>query len=448
MNVVCTAYITGRVPMTAPSAKPLEIALAKAAMSGSTPNFMCAPPRQSRQPIVISSKTSSVPFFVHRCRTPSRKPGSGSMPRVDSITTAAQAYWDLVFAVRNLEVQIEAVALAERQVGSNERMAEQGILAPIEVVEARTQLATFQQNLYLAQETLTGAENTLKTLMLPDRSSLLWSQSLTPVTQPRLLVPDVTLGDAMQEALRGRPELAQIRVSGDISKTNARFFKEQTKPQVDLVASYVSAGLAGTEIVAGPNPFTGGFTGLITRLNDLSELAMLPPLPPISIGGGGGVPDILVGGFGQSLSNALDRRFPTVQVGLQISLPLRNRTAEGNYGAALAEQRRIANQQAQFEQQIESDVRNSLQSVRSAEARLAAARQERNSAEAQYESQQRQFQAGTSTVFLVLQRQTAMISARSRELRAQADLDKSIARFDRATARMLGSYNVKLDTTP
>ena len=92
MNVVCTASITGRVPMTAPSAKPLEIALAKAAMSGSTPNFMCAPPRQSRQPIVISSKTSSVPFFVHRCRTPSRKPGSGSMPRVDSITTAARFF--------------------------------------------------------------------------------------------------------------------------------------------------------------------------------------------------------------------------------------------------------------------------------------------------------------------------------------------------------------------
>src|SRR5690606_8669343 len=109
----------------------------------------------------------------------------------------------------------------------------------------------------------------------------------------------------------------------------------------------------------------------------LSQLANLPPLPPISIGGGGGVPDILVGGYGRSLSNALDRRFPTAQVGLQISLPLRNRTAEGNYGAALAEQRRVANQQAQLEQQIESDVRNSLQSVQSSQARLEAARQER-----------------------------------------------------------------------
>jgi HAE1 family hydrophobic/amphiphilic exporter-1 len=184
---------------------------------------------------------------------------------------------------------------------------------------------------------------------------------------------------------------------------------------------------------------------LIDRLNELSAIASLPPLPPISIGGGGGVPEILVGGYGRSLSNALDRRFPTAQVGLQISLPLRNRAAEGNYGAALAEQRRITNQLAQLEQQVEADVRNSLQSVQSSEDRLDAARQERHSAEAQYESQQRQFQAGTSTVFLVLQRQTAMISARSRELRAQADLDKSVARFDRATARTLSSYNVKLD---
>jgi hydrophobe/amphiphile efflux-1 (HAE1) family protein len=365
---------------------------------------------------------------------------------IDSVTQAAGAYWDLVFAVRNLEVQAEAVTLARRQVESNERMAGQGILAPIEVVEAQTQLATFEQNLYLAQEALTRAENVLKTLMLPDRSALLWSRSLLPVTQPRLLLPDTSLEQAVQEAIAKRPELAQVGISTEINRTNSRFFKEQTKPQVDLVGSYVSAGLAGTQLVSGPNPLTAGFSGLIQRINDLSDIANLPPLPPISIGGGGGVPEILVGGYGQSLSNALRRRFPTAQVGLEISLPLRNRTAEGNYGASLAEGRHIENQRAALEQAIEADVRNSLQAVQSANARLEAARQERRSAEEQYESEQRRFQAGTSTVFLVLQRQTTMISARSRELRAQADVDKAIAQFDRATARTLESYNISLNS--
>ncbi len=364
---------------------------------------------------------------------------------IDSVTQAAGAYWDLVYAVRNLQVQAEAVALARRQVGSNERMADQGILAPIDVVEAQTQLATFEQNLYLAQEALTRAENTLKTLMLPDRKAPLWGRALIPVTQPRLLIPDTPLDEAVQEALAKRPELAQVGISSDINKSNSRFYKEQTKPQVDLVGAYTSAGLAGSELVSGPNPLTAGFTGLIDRINDLSEIANLPPLPPIAIGGGGGVPDILVGGYGQSLANALRRRFPTAQVGLQISLPLRNRTAEGNYGASLAEGRQIENQRASVEQTIEADVRNSLQSVQSAEARLEAARQERRSAEEQYQSEQRRFLAGTSTVFLVLQRQTTMISARSRELRAQADVDKAVAQFDRATARTLQAYNINLD---
>ncbi len=367
---------------------------------------------------------------------------------IDAVTQGAEAYWDLVFAARNLEVQEEAVALARRQVESNERMAEQGILAPIEVVEAQTQLAAFEQNVYLAQESLTRAENALKTLMLPDRTSLLWSQSLVPVTQPRLLVPKTSLEEAVQEAIAKRPELAQAGISSEINKTNSRFFKEQTKPQVDLVASYISAGLAGSEVVSGPNPLTAGFAGLFQRINDLSDIANLPPLPPIAIGGAGGVPEILVGGYGQSLSNVLNRRFPTAQIGLEISLPFRNRTAEGDYGASLAEGRRIENQRADLEQRVEADVRNALQAVQSAEARLRAARQERRSAEDQYESEQRKFQAGTSTVFLVLQRQTAMIAARSRELRAQADLDKAIAQFDRSTARTLESYNISLNNKP
>jgi HAE1 family hydrophobic/amphiphilic exporter-1 len=268
------------------------------------------------------------------------------------------------------------------------------------------------------------------------------------MTQPRLLVPKTSLEEAVQEAIAKRPELAQVHISGEINRTNSRFFKEQTKPQVDLVGSYTSAGLAGTELVSGENPFTAGFADLFQRINDLSDIANLPPLPPISIGGGGGVPAILVGGYGQSLSNALNRRFPTAQVGLEISLPFRNRTAEGDYGAALAEGRRIENQRADLEQRIEADVRNTLQNVQSAEARLGAARRERRSAEEQYESEQRKFQAGTSTVFLVLQRQNAMIAARSRQLRVQADLDKAIAQFDRSTARTLESYNITLNNRP
>ena len=67
-------------------------------------------------------------------------------------------------------MQSEAVRLAEQQYQSNRRQAEQGILAPIDVVAAQTQVATFQQNAFAAQQALTVAENNLKPLMLPERT--------------------------------------------------------------------------------------------------------------------------------------------------------------------------------------------------------------------------------------------------------------------------------------
>src|SRR5262249_51824860 len=87
---------------------------------------------------------------------------------IEVVTQAVQAYWELDYAAHNLEVQSEAVRLAEQQYASNRRQAEQGILAPVDVVAAQTQVATFQQNLFAAQSALTQAENNLKVLMLPD----------------------------------------------------------------------------------------------------------------------------------------------------------------------------------------------------------------------------------------------------------------------------------------
>jgi HAE1 family hydrophobic/amphiphilic exporter-1 len=93
---------------------------------------------------------------------------------------------------------------------------------------------------------------------------------------------------------------------------------------------------------------------------------------------------------------------------------------------------------------IEADVRNSIQAVTSAQARLAASVVASRSAQQQYESEQRQLQAGTSTVFLVLQRQTDLISARNREVRARADAAEAIANFQRATARTIAVHNIQL----
>jgi HAE1 family hydrophobic/amphiphilic exporter-1 len=360
---------------------------------------------------------------------------------IEVIAQVEQSYWDLVFALRNLQVQIDAVKQARTQVESNQRLVEKGVLAPIDIIAASTQVTTFEQNVYTAQEAVTRAENTLKTLMLPSRTDALWSRPLTPVTPINLEAPRVPLEQAVNAALRSRPELAQLQTNSEINQIDTRFFRDQTKPQVDLVGTYTLVGLAGSLTSAGTGGGTSSNTQLRTRVNELSTLAGLPPLDTTTSGSGTVTPN-LVGGYSKSLSNLIGQDYPTYRVGVRVELPLRNRTAQANLGRSLAQGSFIQNQRAQAEQLIEADVRNATQTLRSAEARLQAAAATRASTEQQYESEQRQFRAGTTTVFLVLQRQNEVLAARGRELQAQTDLNKAIAEFQRATGNTLEANNV------
>ena len=335
---------------------------------------------------------------------------------VEIIAQVEQAYWDLAYALRNLQVQIDAVNQARLQLESNQRLVEKGVLAPIENVAASAQITTFEQNVYTAQESVTTAENRLKILMLPNRSNEFWSRALVPVSPIEVEIPRVSLDVAVSSALTNRQEIAQLNTSAEINRINERYYRDQTKPQVDLTGSYTANGLAGATTAASINPTTGESR----------------------------VPPNLVGGYFNSLGNLLQQDYPTYRVGVTITLPWGNRTAKANLGRTLAEGSRIETQKAQTEQSIEADVRNALQSLRSAEARLQAAAATRASTEQLYESEQRQFRAGTSTVFLVFQRQTALITARAVELQAQTDLNKAISNFQRATGTTLTANSVEI----
>ncbi|MGI8734247.1 MAG: TolC family protein [Pyrinomonadaceae bacterium] len=155
-----------------------------------------------------------------------------------------------------------------------------------------------------------------------------------------------------------------------------------------------------------------------------------------------GISPELIGGYGQSIQNLFGQRYQNFRVGVQINLPLRNRTAEAQLGRSLVEGQKIATQREQLEQSIQVDVRNALQVVRSAAARLRSAGVAREASEQQYASEQRKLDAGQSTVFLVLDRQTALTVARGNELRAQTDLNKAFAELQRATGNALTSNSI------
>ncbi|MGD9590443.1 MAG: TolC family protein [Pyrinomonadaceae bacterium] len=338
---------------------------------------------------------------------------------IDVIAQVEQAYWSLAFALRNLQVQIDAVKQARTQLESNQRQVEKGILAPIDVVAATAQITNFEQGVYIAQEEVTRAENTLKTLLLSDRSSADWRRPITPVSPVSLEPPRMGLEIALTEALKNRPEINELETNLAINEINENYFRDQTKPQIDLVGSYTSQGLAGTETAAAINPATG--------------LSRVPPN--------------LVGGYFNSLGNLIAFDYPTYRVGVSISLPWGNTTAKANLGRTLVEKTRLGNQRAQTEQIIEAEVRNAVQALRSAEAALASSTASRAASEQLLASEERQFAAGTTTTYLVLQRQNDLRLARSRELQAQTNLNRAISEFQRATGTTLTANNVTVSTT-
>lgn len=357
---------------------------------------------------------------------------------IEVITSVQRSYWDLVFALRNLQIQQDSLKDAREQLAHNRRMVNEGSLAPIDVVAAETQVANFEQSEFVALEDVNRTENNLKNMIAENRQAKIWNVSIIPTDQVDLTVPHTTLPDAMTAAIENRQELKQSDLAREINLLDQKLYRDQTRPEVNLVGSYGMIGNAGSQ-VTGANPLTASNDALRARVNELSLLSGLQPVPspPTAT-----IQPDLFGGYFQSLSNLASNQFNNFRVGVSISLPLHNRTAEGLLGHSLVEGKRIATQREQLEQLIQVEVRNSLQTVSTTEARLRAAGVARSTAEQQYESEKRKLDAGQSTVFLVLERQTALAVARGNELRAQTDLNKAIAELQRATGNSLTANNV------
>jgi outer membrane protein TolC len=360
---------------------------------------------------------------------------------IEIIAQVQRAYWDLVFARRDQEIKRESVELAETQLAHNERLAEAGTLAKSDIISARVELERRKDEAEAAVDSIQRAENALKSLMAQTGDGEIWQSELIPVEQPRIEPgASLPLEDALRLAAQNRPEMEQYRLRGELNKIDAEYMRNQTKPQIDFFVTYGTVGLAGARRDT-VNPITASNGALFARVNQLSALSGLPALPAV---GFGSTPEALIGGYGQSLHNLLQNDFRSWRFGLNINLPLRNRTAEANLGRSLAEGKQIEAQRQKAEQLIEVEVRNALQAVETARKRVDAARNSRANAELQYQSEQRKFDAGQSTNFFVLDRQNALSAARGRELRALTDYTKAVAELQRALSTTLSSNNVEV----
>jgi outer membrane protein len=345
---------------------------------------------------------------------------------IETVAQVQRAYWDLTFALRNLQVQRDSVRDAKQQLAHNRRLVEEGQLAPIDIVAAETQVANFELAVYDALNVVNITENTLKNLISPNRNDRVWGVSLTPVDSVELTIPTTTLTEALELALNNRPELDVNQAQRDINEIDQRFYKDQTKPQVDLNASYSSAGVGGSLNPGFSAPFPLPCTIAPTSPECQQQTANLSVLT------------------GNPYRGVVTNRYPDYRVGVTFNIPLfGDKGAQAQLGKARVDAERIEVQREQIEQGIQIEVRNALQAIRTGEARLRSAAIARENTARQYESEQRKLDAGQSDTYKVLERQTALAAARSNELRARIELNKAIAELQRVTGNSLRANNIE-----
>jgi len=365
---------------------------------------------------------------------------------IDIISQVQRSYWDLVFALRNQQNQVANVNLARENLRQVEVRIELGSAAPLARAEVATELANREGELLLATQQVSVTENTLKTLLLREATAPEWTQSFVPTDTPVYSDDPIIVEDAIKDAIDNRPELRRLRLQREITAIDIDYFRNQTKPRLDLVSSFSLGGLSlgnqntGNQIL---DQFAGNDEILRQRLNTLLPPENQIPNLPITVPG---TPSFFSGGAFRSIGNLFRSDSPSYSVGITFEFPFRNTTAKANLAGARIQQQQTDAQTRVQEQTVVAEVRNAVQAVETARLRVLTARRARDNAEIQLEGERKLFDVGRSTTFLLFQRENALTNARNAEIRAETDYNKSLSDLQRATSTTFRLNNIEVES--
>jgi outer membrane protein TolC len=334
---------------------------------------------------------------------------------IDTVSGISRLYTDLVSLNEDVKVKEEALRLAERLYEDNKNQVEQGTQAPIEVTRANAAVAASRQALITAQGLVRQQELIVKTAIT--RGGLANPQLLAAHIIPTdtLAVPDQDtvqpLPDLVSEAIRNRPDLAGAGIQVDNSEISLKGSLNALKPQLDLIGTVQNSGMAGDL-----NPLAGTATGAANP-----------------------------GGYGTALEQLFRRNYPSYGVGVQLTLPLRNRVAQADAVRDELQVRQAQVRQQQLQDQVRLEVADAEESLRQARAAYDAAVEARRLQEQSVTVENQTFAVGLSTNLTVIQYQNYLAQARSTEVASKGAYIKAKLALERATGATLDSHHVSID---
>ncbi|HEX8985885.1 MAG TPA: TolC family protein [Bryobacteraceae bacterium] len=337
---------------------------------------------------------------------------------IDTVSGVIRLYYDLVSLIEDVQVKQSTLDLARKLYEDNKVQVEQGTLAPIELVRAQALIAAGQQDLANSQGLEREQELIVKTVLTRRGTSdpAIRAARVVPTTPiPALGTEQVEpIQDLLDQAFKNRPDLASAEVQLSNSRIALEGSRNNLLPDVSLVASASNAGLAGDRNV------------------------LLPA-------GGAGPSPAFIGGFGGALEQILRRNYPTYGVGVQLTLPLRNRVAQADYVRDELQLRQTQIRRQQLENQARLEVEDALIALERSRAAYQAAADSARYQEQSLAAEQEKFAVGLSTTFLIIQYQSQLAQARSTEVAARGAYAKARVALDHAVGLTLDRNNVSVD---
>jgi outer membrane protein len=319
-----------------------------------------------------------------------------------TITEAAvrNAYWDLVFAIDNVEAARRNLELSNKLVQDNRAKVEIGTMAPIDVVQAQAEEATRRQALVTAEATRRTNELALKRLIVGGTDDDLWNATIQPTDRPATTPEPIDLETAVRNALANRVDIAVAKRSLEQNEIGLKNLRNATLPALDLIGLYNLQGRGGTEFQRQ--------------------------------GIGGSIINTIPGGYFDALSNIGTLTAPTWSVRLNLNYPIGQSSADASYARAKVQVTQTQAQVKQAELIIATEVTNAALNVRNAQEAVQASAVARELSEQRLQAAQSKFEVGMATNFEVVQAQRDLADARSTELRNILNYRKAIVDFQRS----------------
>jgi outer membrane protein len=345
---------------------------------------------QIRQQVAVSKK--------------SRELSDIQLQTVVMLTTrnVRNGYWDLVYAINNLKAQQQSLALSQQSLKDNQKRVEIGTLAPIDIVQSQAEVASNEQGVIIAEAQIKQAQDNLRALILDPGVADFWAVNFDPTDAPTYSEQAIDIDGAVRNALDKRSDLHAAKNSLEQGDINIKFYGNQIKPDVNALVNYGAVGIAGVQQTGGFNPFTGQTT----------------PLSSVERS------------YGAALSDVFGSAYPQWSLGVQIGYPLGANAAHANLARVRLEYDQAQAQLKSLQLQVATQVRSVGRQVQTNQKRVQAARAARELQEKKLEAEEKKLAAGMSSTFLVFQAQRDLALARTAEVQAVSDYNKSLVDFE------------------